>query len=180
MICRFRRILNKKSFIIFVLVGLCFHFLFKYRYNPNVLHEGEKAPDIQLESLEGEKFTLHSLNEPAMVLFFNTNTILSGGYFTMLYINRMPYLKGIEDAGRAKLIILLDTEQSKKIIEKEISSDKYKVLEKRVYLGNIKQAEKDYGISIWPHFFLIDKDKTIIYETKVPSVELVDDMLDRS
>lgn len=180
MICRFRRILSRKSFLVFLIVGVCFHLLFKYRYNPNVLHEGETAPNLVLESVEGEKFNLYDSDKPVMVVFFNTNTILSGGYFTMLYLNRMPYLKGIEDAGRAKLVVLLDTKQEKNIVKKEISSSKHKVLEKRVYLGNIKQAEKDYGISIWPHFFLIDEKHTIIYETKVPSVELVDDMLDRS
>ncbi|MGE4318160.1 MAG: peroxiredoxin family protein [Deferribacterales bacterium] len=180
MILRFRRLINKKSLIVFVITGLLFHMLFRARSNPDALQAGTPAPDIALESVDGQKFRLSELDEPVMLAFFNTHTFLSGGLYTKYYLNRMPYLKGIEDAGRAKLVVVLDTEQTKNIINKETSSGKYKVLEKRVYLGNIEQAEKDYGISIWPHFFLIDKEHTIIYEAKVPSVELVDDLLDRS
>lgn len=180
MICRLKRLLNKKAFIVFVIVGLSFHLLFHYRSNPYALKPGTKAPDIELTAPDGKKLSLYSINEPVVLVFFNFHTFLSGGLYSQLYLDRMPFMKALDETKRAKLVILTDLDQDKNIIRKETGQFKYKILENKIYLSNIKHTEKAYGLTIWPHFFLINKEHTIIYESKVPHMELVDDLLDRS
>lgn len=177
---RLRKILNRKSTIIFAMVGISFFMLFHYRSNPNALKIGTKAPDIALESLSGEKLSLYDIDTPVMLIFFNTNTIISGGIYTHLYLKNMPYMKSMDRINKAKLVVITDGEQQKDIIREKLSDSRYKILENNVYSSNNKQAQTEYGLSIWPHFFLIDKNKQIIYAAKVPTMEIVDGILDRS
>ncbi len=177
---RLRKLLNRKSTIVFIVVGISFFMLFHYRSNPNALKIGAKAPDISLESMNGEKINLYDIKEPVMLAFFNTNTFLSGGMYTHLYLKNMPYFKSIDKINKAKLVIITDGDQRKNIIREKLSDSRYKILENNVYSSNNKLAQTEYGLSIWPHFFLIDSNKQIIYAAKVPTVEIVDGILDRS
>jgi len=177
---KIRKLFNKKSGMVFVAVAVSFFMLYYYRSNPNALKVGTQAPDVAFETMDGQKFSLSEYKMPVMLVFFNTQTFLSSGIYTELYLRNVPYLKGIDKANRAKLIIVTDGEQKKDIIREKLSNSRYKVLENYIYLSNIKQAVKDYGLSIWPHFFLIDTNKQILYEAKVPSPGIVDDILDRS
>ncbi|MGE4265837.1 MAG: TlpA family protein disulfide reductase [Deferribacterales bacterium] len=177
---KLRRLVSRKSTLVFVAVGISFFMLFHYRANPNALKIGAKAPDLAFETMSGEKFNLYDIKEPVMLVFFNTNTFLSGGMYTHLYLRNMPYLKSIDKINKAKLIIITDSGKQKDIIREKLSDSRYKILENNVYSSNNKQAQTEYGLSIWPHFFLIDANKQIIYTAKVPSVELVDGILDRS
>ncbi|WP_303852069.1 peroxiredoxin [Seleniivibrio woodruffii] len=177
---RLRKLINRKSTIVFVMVAVSFFSLFHYRSNPKALKIGATAPDIALESMDGEKLNLYDIKKPVMLVFFNTNTFLSGGMYTQLFLKNMPYLKSIDKINKARLIIITDGDQRKAIIREKLSDSRYKILENNVYSSNNKQAQTEYGLSIWPHFFLIDSNKQIIYAAKVPSVEIVDGILDRS
>lgn len=180
MIFRIRGLVNRKSTIIFLIVALSFYLLYHFRSNPNAPQVGAKAPDIELTAPDGTKTSLYAMDKPVVLVFFNFHTFLSGGLYSKLYLDRMPFMNALNDTGRAKLVILTDLEQNRNIIEKQFRQSRYKILENRVYLSNIKNTEEAYGISVWPHFFLINKEHTIIYEAKVPNMELVDNILDRS
>lgn len=176
---RFRQLFKGKNILVFIIVGLCFHLLFKYRANVNALPAGLKAPNLQLETLEGQKFQLYDYGMPVMLIFLNTNTFLSSSVYPDQILRRMPRLKLLEKRGFSGLVVLLDTDQTPEAVQKELRSKKYKILENSVYLSNIETAEEKYGLSSWPHFFLIDGTHTIIYESKIPSLDKVDSILNR-
>lgn len=174
------KLISRQSILVFIIVGLCFHMLFKHRANVDALESGFRAPDLALETLDGQKFSLHDFNIPVMLVFMNTKTLMSSSLYPDLMLKRMAKLKLIEERGIAGLIVLLDTKQTPEAVKKKLRSKKYKILENAVYLSNIKQASEKYGISSWPHFFLIDSTHTIIYESKIPSIETMDSILEGS
>jgi hypothetical protein len=75
---------------------------------------------------------------------------------------------------------MLDTEQTPEAVMDKIRSKKYKILENTVYLSNIELATEKYGLSNWPHFFLIDSTHNVIYESKIPSMSVIDSILEGS
>jgi len=175
---RFKQLFNKKSILVFIIVGLSFHMLYKYRANVNALQVGFPAPNFELTTLDGQKFELHDFNIPVMLVFLNTKTLLSSSLYPDLILRRMPVIKQAEANNRAGLIVLLDTDQTPEAVQKKLRSKKYKILENTVYLSNIEQASEMYGLSSWPHFFLIDANHTIAYESKIPSLEIIDSILE--
>lgn len=174
---RVRKLFNSKSILVFIIVALSFHFLYRYRANVNAVPAGMPAPDIQLETLDGQKFSLYDFNISVMLVFINTRTLLSSTIYPDLILKRIPKLKLLADRNSAELIVLLDTDQNAEAVNDKLRSKKYKILENAVYLSNIKQAQEKYGLSSWPHFFLIDASHTVIYEAKVPSTDLLEAML---
>jgi hypothetical protein len=177
---RLKRLFNSKSIIVFIIVGLSFHMLFKYRANVNAIPPGVQAPNLALSTLDGKKFHLHDFNMPVMLVFLNTKTFMSSAVYPNLILRRMPRLKLIESRNIAGLIVLLDTKQNKASVEKILSKKKYKVLENTVYLSDTEQAKESYGLSSWPHFFIIDESHNIIYESKLPSMNTIDSILEGS
>ncbi|PLX70021.1 MAG: hypothetical protein C0603_03530 [Denitrovibrio sp.] len=174
---RLKRLFNSKSILVYIVVALSFHLLFKYRANVNAIHPGVVAPNLAFETLDGQKFNLHDYNMPVMLIFLNTKTLLSSSVYPDLLLRRMPRLKLLEQRNYSGLIVILDTKQDAKSVEKTLNKKKYKVLENTVYLSNIQQAKESYGLSSWPHFFLIDSDHIITYESKLPSMERIDTIL---
>jgi len=174
-----RRLFSPKNIIVYILVALAFHTLFKYRANVNAIPAGTPAPDILLETLDGQKFSLHDFNIPVMLVFMNTKTLLSSSVYPDLMLRRMPRLKLLEERNIAGLVVLLDTDQTAEAVREKLKKQKYKILENTVYLSRIDLAKEAYGLSSWPHFFLIDSTHTVIYESKVPSMELLDSVIER-
>jgi len=172
-----KRLFNRKSAIVFIAVGLSFHMLFKYRANLDALPAGAPAPNLKLETLDGQKFQLHDYGMPVMLVFLNTKTFLSSSVYPDLILRRMPRFRLLKERNIAGLVVLLDTKQDAETVKNKIRSKKYKILENNVYLSNIKQAKELYGLSSWPHFFLIDGSHAIIYESKVPSFDGIDSAL---
>ncbi|ADD68508.1 hypothetical protein Dacet_1744 [Denitrovibrio acetiphilus DSM 12809] len=177
---RFKNLVNSKSILVFILVGLSFHMLYKYRANVNVLEAGLQAPDLAFETLDGQKFDLYDFNSPVMLVFLNTKTLMSSALYPDLLLKRIPKLKLIEKRNIASLIVMLDTKQTPEAVMDKIRSKKYKILENTVYLSNIEVATEKYGLSSWPHFFLIDSTHNVIYESKIPSVSVIDSILEGS
>jgi len=177
---KLKNLLKPKNFIVYVLVGLSFHMLFKYRANVDAIPAGMPAPEVQLKTLDGKDFSLHQFNLPVMIVFLNTNTIMSSTIYPRLMLRRIPRLKLLDKRGYASLIVLLDVKQTPEKIKKIIGSKKYKILENYVFLGNIKEVSKKYGLSSWPHFFLVDSGHNVIYESKIPNMDIVDSILQRS
>lgn len=174
---RIRGLFNSRSVLVFIIVGLSFHMLFKYRANVNALPAGTPAPEIQFETLDGQKFSLYDYRIPVMLVFLNTKTLLSSSVYPDLILRRMPRFKMLEQRGEAGLIVVLDTEQTPDAVLEKIRSKKYKILENTVYLSNIKVAKESFGLSSWPHFFLIDSSHNVIYESKIPSMDAIDSIL---
>lgn len=177
---RFKQLFNKQSILVFILVGLSFHMLYKFRANVNALEAGSTAPNFELRTLDGQNFELHDFNMPVMLLFFNTKTLLSSSLYPDQIRKRIPRLKQLESQNKAAFIVLLDTKQNSEAVLKKIRSKKYKILENTVYLSNIEQASEMYGLSNWPHFFLINADHRIVYESKIPSLDTIDAILEGS
>jgi len=175
---KFKKFLNGKSFLVFIIVALCFHMLYKYRANVNALPAGLEAPNIEMSTLDGQKFHLHDFNMPVMLLFLNTKTLMSSALYPDLALRRVPRLKLLEKKNMAAFIVLLDTDQNAEAVEKKLRSKKYKILENNVYLSNIEQASELYGLSSWPHFFMMDATHNIVYESKIPSLETIDAILE--
>jgi len=175
---RFKQLFNKKSILVFIIVGLSFHMLYKYRANVNALQVGFPAPNFELTTLDGQKFELHDFNIPVMLVFLNTKTLMSSALYPDLALRRVPRLKLLEKKNMAAFIVLLDTDQNAEAVEKKLRSKKYKILENNVYLSNIEQASELYGLSSWPHFFMMDATHNIVYESKIPSLETIDAILE--
>jgi len=175
---RFKRLFNSKTILVFIIVGLSFHMLFKYRANVNALPVGTMAPNLALETLDGQKFNLYDYNMPVMIVFMNTNTILSSTVYPDLMLRRMPRLKLLAERDVAGLVVLLDVKQDSATVKKILSEEKYKILENTVYLSNIKLAKESYGLSSWPHFFMLDSTHNISYEAKIPNLTAIDYILE--
>jgi hypothetical protein len=154
--------------------------LFKYRANTKAIPAGMKAPNIEFSTLDGKDFNLHQFNMPVMLVFLNTKTFMSSAIYPQLLMRRIPRLKLLDKRGYASLIVILDTKQTPEKIKKIIGSKKYKILENYVFLSNIELASEMYGLSSWPHFFLVDSGHNVIYESKVPNMEMIDTILQRS
>ncbi|PLX66382.1 MAG: hypothetical protein C0602_12035 [Denitrovibrio sp.] len=176
---KLRKFFSGKNLLVFILVGLSFHILFKYRANVNAIPAGLPAPNLQLETLDGQDFQLYDFSIPVMLVFLNTKTFLSSSVYPDQILRRMPRLKLLEQRGVSGLVVLLDTDQTPEAVKKKLRLKKYKILENTVYLGNIKNAKEKYGLSSWPHFFLIDGTHTIAYESKIPSINTIDSILNR-
>ena len=176
---RFKGLFTRQSVIVFIIVGLSFHILFKYRANVNAIPAGTLAPNLQLETLDGQKFHLFDYGIPVMLVFLNTKTFLSSSVYPDQILRRMPRLKVLEESGASGLVVLLDTDQNAEAVKKKLRSKKYKILENTVYLGNIESAKKSYGLSSWPHFFMLDETHRIIYESKIPSMDKIESLLYR-
>jgi len=174
---RLKRLFNSKSIVVFIIVALCFHFLYRYRANVNALPAGTPAPELELTTLDGQKFSLYDYGIPVMLVFLNTKTVLSSSVYPDLILRRMPMLNLLKERDKAGLIVLLDTEQTPEAIKDIISTNKYKILENNVYISNIKIAKEKYGLTSWPHFFMIDETHTVIYESKIPSMDTIDSIL---
>lgn len=121
---RLKRLFNSKSIIVFIIVGLSFHLLFKYRANVNALPAGVKAPNIALETLDGQKFSLYDYNMPVILVFLNTKTLLSSSVYPDLLLRRMPRLKLLEERNYAGLVVLLDTDQDTGTVQKILKKKK--------------------------------------------------------
>ncbi|WP_022849718.1 TlpA family protein disulfide reductase [Limisalsivibrio acetivorans] len=164
------RLLDPRSLIIYILVAGSFLLLWQSRYN-NAAPEGTRVQNFELSTLDGKRFSTSEINQPILLIFFNTKTFLTSNIFPKLYLKRMSELKLIERAGYMEVIVLLDVEQSEEKVLEVLSEKKYKVLENTVYLGNTEPLADYLGVNSWPHFFLLDEDKNIIYQDKVPSIE---------
>lgn len=174
---RLRGLFNSKTTLVFIIVALCFHFLYRYRANVDAIKPGNPAPNFAMQTLNGKKFSLYDFKIPVMLVFLNTKTFLSSSIYPDLILRRMPELKRLEKTTDAALIVLLDTDQTPAAVKDKLRSKKYKILENSVYLSNIKQVAKQYGMSSWPNFFLIDSSHTVRYETKVPSIDKLEAFL---
>jgi hypothetical protein len=174
---RLKRLFSGKNILVYIIVALSFHLLFKYRANTNALEAGTPAPNLAFQTLDGQKFSLHDYNMPVMLVFLNTKTLLSSSIYPDLILRRMPRLSLLESRNLSGLVVLLDVEQDAGSVQKILGDKKYNSLENHVYLGNIDLAKKVYGLSSWPHFFMIDETHTIVYESKIPSLEIIDSIL---
>jgi len=174
---RLKRLFNSKSILVFVIVALSFHLLFKYRANVNAIPAGTKAPNLALETLDGQKFNLHDYNMPVMLVFLNTKTLLTSSVYPDLMLRRIPRLKLLEERNYSGLVVLTDSKQETSAVKKILNKKKYKVLENTIYLSNIELAKESYGLSSMPHFFLIDSDHIIMYESKLASMDRIDSIL---
>lgn len=167
-----RRFFEGKSIVLFIIIGMAFYLLWQGRFN-DALPEGNKITTLEFRTLDNQSFTTDDIGMPFMLIFFNTKTFFTSNIYPNLLIKSMPELRQIEDAGYMKLIVVIDKKQNSEAVYKVLGQKKYKILENNIYLGNIDELATYFGVRSWPHTFLIGRDKTIIYQDKIPSVEKV-------
>lgn len=166
------RFFDGKSILVFGIIALAFYTLWQSRFN-EALPEGYKAEKLEFRTLDGQNFTTDQIGMPVMLIFFNTKTFFTSNIYPNLILKAMPELKQIEKAGYVKIIVVTDTEQTPESAKKLLGRNKYKILENSIYLSNTELLSGYFGVRSWPHFFLMDRDNTILYQDKVPSVDKV-------
>ena len=136
----------------------------------NQLRHWNSAPDFSLKSTEGE---IHSLKN-----FKNANAIL-----IVFVCNHCPYvLKNLEELNRIhedykdKGLIVIGVNSNDPDYERE---DSYENMQKMVSSGKIKflylfdesqQIAKDYGAVCTPDPFLFDKNRKLIFHSRIPDM----------
>lgn len=164
------RFFDGKSILVLGIIALAFYTLWQSRFN-DALPEGFKAERLEFRTLDNQSFTTDEIGMPVMLVFLNTKTFFTSNIYPNLILKAMPELKQIENAGYMKLLVVTDIEQTPESVHKLLGRKKYKILENSVYLSNTELLSGYFGVRSWPHFFLMDKDNTILYQDKVPSVD---------
>lgn len=149
-----------------------FYLLWQSRFS-ETLPEGTRIERLEFSTLDGKSFTTDEINMPILLVFFNTKSFLTSNIYPNLFLRTMPELAKLEELGYLHIIILTDMEQNEENVKKLLLKKKYKILENRIFLGNTKRMSEYFGVGSWPHSFLLDKDKTIIHQDKVPSAERI-------
>lgn len=161
------RLFSPKSLIILILVAIAFYYLFNYRYN-NPLKIGTNAPNIIFETLSGKKFTLNEINLPKALVFFSDNTM-----FTKHYLKFIRELRLI-DTNYLYPIIIYDIKQDPKIIRNKLNTkDHLSPIKDITYIVDIDKVSHDYKVRSFPHFYLLNTDNIVIYQSKVPSIDKI-------
>ena len=165
------RLFQGKNLLVYLVVAYLFYFLYSYRMN-DPLRVSERIPVTELFSIEGIPFRINDYRVYKMLIFFD-----KGNIYTPYYLEIIPELKILAKRYGVEIFLILKSPEDRDETKKLISEKKYNLLENITYHANIKRVSKDYGVKSWPHFFLIDSDNVVVYESKNPSVRKIGEIL---
>ncbi|MDR0453873.1 MAG: redoxin domain-containing protein [Deferribacteraceae bacterium] len=165
---RFFSLMKGRNLTVFILAAMAFWMLNKYRQN-DPLPVSSLAPDFTMVTTDNQTFRLYDILTPVVLVFFSERKIFANNTLCPRYEKEMPYLKLLQEEGKAQIIILIkgvDTpEKLKGIYAKK----------NREYMENIAFAYYDpgigkkFGVNSWPHAFILDSNHKVRYHTKILS-----------
>ncbi|MGA1846014.1 TlpA family protein disulfide reductase [Deferribacter abyssi] len=165
MVMRSARYFSGKNILVFILVAYAFYYLYKYRQNdPPPLYT--VIPNFEVKALDGYSFHISDIKLKKIIIFFNKKNI-----FSTFYKKNLAEIVYLAEKNNLYLIVFVKTKQDKNSLLKYVSDKSYKLIEKHLYLTNIKNVEKVFGINSWPFMVILDENNRIIYAAKVPVIK---------
>ncbi|KAA0256814.1 hypothetical protein FHQ18_11840 [Deferribacter autotrophicus] len=156
------RFFSGKNILVFILVAYAFYYLYKYRQNdPPPLYS--VIPNFEVKTLDGNSFNLYDVKLKKMIIFLNKRNI-----FSTFYKKNLAGIVYLAEKENVYLMVFIKTRQNKYSLLKYVSDKSYKLIEKHLYLTNIKNVEKIFGINSWPFLVILDEKNRLIYASKVP------------
>ena len=169
---RFSRFMSGHNFIVLALAVVAFWALNRYRQN-DPLTAASQAPNFTLGTADNQTFQLYDIHTPVVLVFYSKIQFGGNNVLSKAYEKELPYLRLIQDEGRAQIIILI------KGVNTPAKLAEFYGKKNRNYLENISFAYLDsdvakrYGIRSWPHFFILDANHKILYQTKILTTETI-------
>ena len=171
-----KRVFAGKNIYIFALVALSFAVLNIYRLN-NPLTVGSEAPELILTASNGESFKMNDIISPKVVIFYKKHTYFSNYIINTTYKRALPAFKILQDKGLAQVIVIAEGYDNVKELNNLLGEEDYSNYKHIIFATDTKSAGKKYGISSWPHLYVISSDNRVIYETKIGSADKVQQVL---
>jgi hypothetical protein len=162
------KMLAPKSLIVFLVVILAYIYLFNYRNNIP-LDLGTVGSDFKIKTLDNKSFNLYDIHINKAIIFFKNNT-----FYSRHYLQFIQELKEINKNGSTFIILLLyGPQDANKMSSLLLNNKDLSNLKDIIYLANVKEVAKQYGVKSWPHFYLLNKDNIVIYRAKTPSINKI-------
>lgn len=160
---------NLKVLLGFVLMAFLYMGYYKYILNSPV-STNSVAIDFVVRNIEtNNNISLYDMGNPVAILFYSKPNFFESHLFYSQLTKILPHLEGLDKTGRISLVILVDELADPKQVESIVDNDDLiKNYKKYIYYGDINKIEGEYGVRSTPHFFLINQDKKVMYQDKIP------------
>lgn len=162
--------MSGRNLVVLILVAASFWMLNSYRQN-DPLPASSQGPDFTMSTADNQTFSLYDIRTPTVLVFYNERRWFANNIYPIAYEKEMPYLKLLQEEGKAQVIILIRGVDTPEKLRELYTKKNREYLENISFAYHDPDIAKKYGVRSWPHTFILDSNHKIRYQTKILSAD---------